>query len=100
MPLITGGSLVKQILVALVLGCVLAWAAPNAAAACGFLGTIFISALKAVAPVLVFVLVAAAIANHGVETSSQMKPVLVLYVFGTFVAALSAVLASFIFPVS
>ena len=78
MPLILGGSLVKQILIALVLGSLLAYLAPNVAASCGFLGTVFVSALKAVAPVLVFVLVAAAIANHEGGTRTQMRPILVL----------------------
>ena len=99
MPLILGGSLVKQILIALVLGCIVAYVAPNAAVSLGFLGTIFISALKAVAPVLVFVLVGAAIANHQSETSSQMKPILVIYLIGTFAASVTAVVASFLFPV-
>ena len=50
-------SLVKQILVGLVLGIALAYAAPAVAVSCGFLGTVFVTALKAVAPILVFVLV-------------------------------------------
>lgn len=98
MPLILGGSLVKQILIALVLGSLLAYLAPNVAISCGFLGTVFVSALKAVAPVLVFVLVAAAIANHEVGTRTQMRPILVLYCFGTFAAALTAVVVSLAFP--
>ena len=65
MPLILGGSLVKQILVALVLGALTAYFAPQAAVSLGFLGTVFVSALKAVAPVLVFVLVVAAVAGAG-----------------------------------
>ena len=98
MPLILGGSLVKQILFALVLGSLLAYLAPNVAASCGFLGTVFVSALKAVAPVLVFVLVAAAIANHEVGTRTQMRPILVIYCIGTFAAALTAVTVSLLFP--
>ena len=98
MPLILGGSLVKQILIALVLGSLLAYLAPNVAASCGFLGTVFVSALKAVAPVLVFVLVAAAIANHEVGTRTQMRPILVIYCIGTFAAALTAVTVSLLFP--
>ncbi len=99
MPLILGGSLVKQILVALVLGCVVAYVAPSVAVPLGFLGTIFISALKAVAPVLVFALVGAAVANHQQGSSSQMKPVIVIYLIGTFAASVTAVAASFLFPV-
>ncbi len=58
------GSLVKQILVGLVLGILLAWISKPAAEAVGLLGTLFVGALKAVAPVLVLMLVMASIANH------------------------------------
>ena len=51
------GSLVKQILLGLVLGILLAWISTPAAIATGILGTLFVSALKAVAPVLVLMLV-------------------------------------------
>lgn len=91
-------SLVKQILIGLVVGVVLAYLSPEAAKACAFLGSLFISALKAVAPLLVFVLVMAAIANQDIETKAHIKPVLVLYLLGTFGAALVAVTASFAFP--
>ena len=57
-------SLVLQIAIGLVAGIALALLAPQATDEVGFLGTLFISALKAVAPVLVFILVASAIANH------------------------------------
>ena len=62
------------------------------------LGSFFVSALKAVAPVLVFVLVAASIANQESTTNTAMKDVIVLYLVGTFLAALVAVFASFLFP--
>ena len=100
MPLILGGSLVKQIVVALVLGILLALVAPGAAKSVGILGGLFVSALKAVAPVLVFVLVAAAIANHQSGTAAHMRPILVLYLVGTFAAATTAVITFFLFPVS
>lgn len=58
------GSLVKQILVGLVLGILLAWISKPAAEAVGLLGTLFVGALKAVAPILVLMLVMASIANH------------------------------------
>lgn len=93
-------SLVKQILIGLILGIALAYLAPEAAKSCAFLGSLFISALKAVAPLLVFVLVMAAIANQDIETKAHIKPVLLLYVLGTFGAALTAVTACFIFPTS
>ena len=91
-------SLVKQILIGLILGIALAYLAPEAAKASAFLGSLFISALKAVAPLLVFVLVMSAIANQDIETKAHIKPVLVLYLLGTFGAALVAVSVSFMFP--
>ena len=99
MPFILGGSLVKQIISGLVLGIIVALASPSFAVICGFLGTIFVSALKAVAPVLVLVLVSAAIANQNIGTQTHMRPILLIYLIGTFAAACTAVLASFAFPV-
>ena len=99
MPFILGGSLVKQIIIGLVLGIIVALASPSFAVICGFLGTIFVSALKAVAPVLVLVLVSAAIANQNIGTQTHMRPILLIYLIGTFAAACTAVLASFAFPV-
>ena len=100
MPLILGGSLVKQIVIALILGSLTAYFMPGLAVDMGFLGTLFVSALKAVAPVLVFVLGGAAIANQDVNADSHIKPILFIYLVGTFAAAATAVAASFLFPVS
>lgn len=94
------GSLVKQILVGLLAGVALAAISPEAARSVELLGSLFISALKSVAPVLVFVLVAASIANHKVGERTSIRPILVLYLIGTFSAALVAVVASFLFPTS
>ena len=69
------GSLVKQILVGLVLGILLAWISKPAAEAVGLLGTLFVGALKAVAPILVLMLVMASIANH----STGRKPISALF---------------------
>lgn len=92
------GSLVKQILVGLVLGIILGMAAPEAAKGAGFLGTIFVTALKGVAPILVFVLVMSSIANQRLGEDLHIKPILVLYMISTFGAAVLAVIASFIWP--
>ncbi|EGT5681077.1 serine/threonine transporter SstT [Cronobacter turicensis] len=92
------GSLVKQILVGLVLGILLAWLSKPAAIAVGLLGTLFVGALKAVAPVLVLMLVMASIANHKHGQRTNIRPILWLYLLGTFSAALTAVLFSFLFP--
>ena len=91
-------SLISQIAIGLVLGIALALIAPGATKSVALLGDLFIAALKAVAPILVFVLVTAAIANHKHGQPTHMRPVLILYLLGTFAAALVAVLASFAFP--
>src|SRR5690554_3445326 len=93
-------SLVTQIVLGLVAGVILALASPDAAVQVGLLGSVFVSALKAVAPVLVLVLVTASIANHSRGQRTHIRPILVLYLFGTLAAALVAVLASFMFPTS
>ena len=92
------GSLVKQIVVGLVLGIALGLVAPEAAKSVGLLGTIFTSALKGVAPILVFVLVMSSIANQQFEGQIHIKPIIALYLGGTFLAALIAVAASFMWP--
>jgi serine/threonine transporter len=97
---IFNGSLVAQIIIGLVAGVVLALASPAAALSTAVLGSLFTSALKAVAPVLVLVLVMASIANHQQGSQTRIKPVIALYLGGTFLAALAAVVASFMFPQS
>ncbi|MFZ7164400.1 serine/threonine transporter SstT [Avibacterium avium] len=100
------GSLVKRISIGLVLGLLLAIIAPslqsvlgfNLAEKAGFLGKVFVRSLRAVAPILVFLLVISAIANKKIGTQSNMKSVVILYLLGTFLAALTAVLFSFAFP--
>ena len=91
-------SLISQIAIGLVLGIALALIAPGATKSVALLGDLFIAALKAVAPILVFVLVAAAIANHKHGQPTHIRPVLILYLLGTLAAALLAVLVSFAFP--
>ena len=93
-------SLVKQIIIGLVIGIVLALVAPVQLAPITILGDLFVKALKAVAPVLVFFLVVAAIAGHKSGEKTNMKHVLVLYLAGTFLAGTLAVVASFIFPIN
>lgn len=95
---IVRGSLVKQIVVGLVAGIILALVSTQAAMAVGLLGTLFVGALKAVAPVLVLMLVMASIANHKQGQKTSIRPILFLYLLGTFSAALIAVAVSFMFP--
>jgi serine/threonine transporter len=91
-------GLVTQIVIGLILGIALALLWPQAALSVGLLGTLFISALKAVAPVLVLVLVMAAIGNHRPGEVTLLKPVLWLYLVGTLAAAIVGVAASMLFP--
>ena len=98
--LLTRTSLVGQIIVGLIAGLLLASFFPAAALKVGFIGKVFVSALKAVAPVLVFVLVMASIANHRQGQQTHIRPILLLYLVGTFSAAVVAVIASFAFPSS
>lgn len=92
------GSLIKQILAGLILGVLLAAVSKSAALSVGFLGILFVNALKAVAPLLVFMLVMSSIANHQQGKKTNIRPIIVLYILGTFFAALTAVLFSFLFP--
>ena len=96
-PLIQLG-LIPQITLGIIAGVLLAVVSPETAKSFSILGQLFISALKAVAPILVFVLVAAAIAAHQKGQPTHIRGVLVLYVIGTLIAALVAVVASFVFP--
>ena len=96
-PLLQMG-LIPQITIGIIAGVLLAVIWPDTAQSVSLLGQLFISALKAVAPILVFALVTAAIANHQQGQPTHIRGVLLLYVIGTLVAAVVAVIASFVFP--
>ena len=91
-------SLVTQIVIAMIAGIALAVLFPAATPKVAILGTLFISALKAVAPVLVFILVIAAISNHKPGEATHVRPVLFLYLVGTLAASVVGVTASLWFP--
>lgn len=91
-------SLIWQIVIGLVIGAIIGQFFPAIAPTIGILGDLFVGALKAVAPFLVFILVTAAIAQHNEGAETNIKPILLLYLIGTFSAAVVAVLASFMFP--
>ena len=95
---LANGSLVLQILVGIIAGVSLASFSHEAAKQVAFLGSLFVGALKAIAPILVFILVASSIANQKKNTQTNMRPIVVLYLFGTFAAALTAVVLSMLFP--
>lgn len=91
-------SLVTRILIAIILGVIVAVAFPQFAPYLSLLGDLFIKALKSVAPILVFVLVLSSIANFKVGHSAHIRPIMLMYAAGMFLAALSAVIASSLFP--
>lgn len=90
-------ALIKLIAIGLVIGILLALFIPAVIPVIAVFGKLFVSALKGVAPILVFVLVMNALSQKA-ESSSTMKPIIILYVIGTFCASLVAVSASFLFP--
>jgi len=92
-------SLVKRIIIGLIIGIILAVTIPDTARPVTVLGSLFVGALKAVAPVLVLFLVVNAISRHKKGQRTNMKSIIVLYLIGTFLSAFTAVAASFIFPV-
>lgn len=91
-------SLVTQIVIALIAGIAFAYLWPSATPSVALLGQLFISALKSVAPVLVLILVIAAISNHRPGDATLIRPVLWLYVIGTLTASIVGVTASMLFP--
>ncbi|MFT6920273.1 MAG: serine/threonine transporter [Cognaticolwellia sp.] len=92
-------NIVNQIIIAIILGIAFALVAPAIAQSFSMLGSLFVSALKAVAPILVLALVASSIANQKPNSDANLKPIVGLYLIGTISAALVAVVLSFIFPV-
>ena len=100
----TSLGLVTQIAIGLVLGILVGVLVRNTTAASAvveigaILGSLFVGALKAVAPILVFALVTSAISQHRSGNPTNIRPILVLYLVGTFAAAVVAVGASFMFP--
>ncbi|MGK0467043.1 serine/threonine transporter SstT [Clostridium sp.] len=93
-------SLVKQIIIGLVVGIILALTIPQQAKPIIIFGSLFVGALKAIAPILVFFLVMSAVSQHKSGHKTNIKSVIGLYLLGTFLAGFVAVMASFMFPVT
>ena len=97
-----GVSLILRIVIGLAIGVALALLIPDAknnAEWIGIFGDLFVGALKAIAPVLVFVLVVSALAQSNEKLGKQFRSVVILYLISTFMAAVIAVTASYIFPI-
>ena len=95
----TDSSLILKIIIGLIIGAILGVAVPEWTII-GFPGELFVSALKAIAPILVFVLVASAISKARSGIGSRFKTVIILYLFSTFLSAMVAIIASTLFPVT
>lgn len=92
-------SLIIRIAIGLVIGAALGVLAPQATVI-GILGDVFVGALKAIAPILVFVLIISALANANRGVGKQFRTVIFLYMLTTLVASVVAVLSSYIFPIT
>ena len=92
-------SLIVRIAIGLVIGAILGLTVPNATVVTIF-GSVFVGALKAIAPILVFVLIISALANAGKGLGPQFRTVILLYMVSTLLASVLAVFASFAFPVT
>ena len=92
-------SLINRIVIGMIIGILLGIFVPQAVAI-GTIGTVFVSALKAIAPLLVFFIVLSALAQHKEGHETNMKSIVILYLFGTFAAALVGVIASFAYPIT
>ena len=95
----TESSLILKILIGIVIGVALGVFAPGFKFI-GFLGEVFVSALKAIAPILVFILVASALSKAKGGIGSRFRTVIILYLFSTFLSAMVAIIASTLFPVT
>lgn len=92
-------NIIYRILRGLLLGIILALVFPDASAI-SLLGTIFVNALKGIAPLLVFFLVISSLCHAGQSHGGIIRTVIFLYLFSTLLAAVIAVIASFLFPVT
>lgn len=92
-------SLIKRIIAGLIIGILLAVIVPQATFISIF-GDLFVGALKAIAPVLIFFLVIGSLCRAKTGKSSSVKLVVALYLIGTFAASVVSVIVSFIFPIS
>ncbi len=95
--LYNGASLILRIIIGIVIGVVLALIVPQAEWI-SMLGNLFVGALKAIAPVLVAVLVAASLCQGNAKLDRRFGLVIFFYILSTYLAAVAAVTASFIFP--
>ena len=92
-------SLIKRIIIGVILGFILGMTVPKLSGI-GILGDLFVGGLKAVAPLLVFVLVASALSQNEKGQKTNMSTIIGLYLVGTLAAALVAVVVNYLFPIT
>ena len=92
-------NLIVKILCGIIIGSILGILVPQAIPI-GYLGVLFVSALKAIAPILVFALVISSISQAGAGIESKFRNVILLYVISTLVSAIVSVCASYLFPLT
>ncbi len=92
-------SLLLRILIGLLIGALLGILLPSWSGI-GILGRMFVSALKGIAPVLVAVLVISSVAKAGQGMGRRFSLLIAIYILSTFIAAVCAVVGSFLFPVT
>ena len=95
----TESSLILKIIIGLIIGAILGLFFPNFTFI-GFLGKLFVSILKAISPILVFILVVHAISKAGEGIGSRFKTVLILFFLTTILASIVAIIGSILFPVT
>lgn len=92
------GNLVLQISIGIVFGVIVGAFFKEFASSVSILGKLFVDALKAIAPILVFILVSTAIATKEMGVQTNIKPIIFLYLVGTFLAAFISIIVSYLFP--
>lgn len=94
-----GISLILRIIIGMIIGIAFALSVPGNTVLPIF-GKVFVGLLKGIAPILVFVLVISALANASGNIGARFKNVIMIYIFGTFFASVTAVMACQLFPVT
>ena len=95
----TESSLILKIVIGVIVGAILGFFVPQWSVI-GFVGEIFVSALKAIAPILVFVLVASAISKAKSGIGPKYRMIIIIFLLTNFIAALVAVLMCYMFPLN
>ena len=95
----TESSLILKIIIGMIAGVVLGIVVPQWSFI-GFFGKVFVEALKSIAPLLVFILVASAISQAKTGVGSKFKIIIAIFLLMNFIAAVVATISCFIFPVS